>query len=318
MPLLKRELSKLQTSALKLDNKLHEAKDNAISNGIATLKQLTLAVIVVGLIIAGYLFIRYRQTIEHTRELEESHARLLQLSDFRANFLAGMSHEFRTPLNAIKGFSELALMMGEKVPRAQINEYMQDINKAVSNLEHLINNILDLSRIDSGAIDLVPGNENLSEVVDAVISQLVPDTPSRERFDVHIDPALTLECDPNCLRRCLDNLLSNSIKYSEPNTPIKICALRRNGSIEISVADAGQGIADDDLDKVWEIYARSSYIRSNAVQGTGVGLSLVKSLVEAHHGTVRIESRLGKGTTVFLSFPEKFEQSVRRRTELAA
>jgi len=123
---------------LKLDNKLHEAKDNAISNGIATLKQLTLAVIVVGLIIAGYLFIRYRQTIEHTRELEESHARLLQLSDFRANFLAGMSHEFRTPLNAIKGFSELALMMGEKVPRAQINEYMQDINKAVSNLEHLI------------------------------------------------------------------------------------------------------------------------------------------------------------------------------------
>jgi len=94
--------------------------------------------------------------------------------------------------------------------------------------------------------------------------------------------------------------------------------LRRNGSIEISVADAGQGIADDDLDKVWEIYARSSYIRSNAVQGTGVGLSLVKSLVEAHHGTVRIESRLGKGTTVFLSFPEKFEQSVRRRTELAA
>lgn len=304
-PRIKRELSLLQTHGLKKDAEMRAAMNSAIYGAVDKLSKLSAIVICAGFLFAAYMLVRYRAALRNASELTLSHKKVVEVSNFRANFLAGMSHEFRTPLNAIKGFSEIALMLGESLPREKMLGYFKDIHGAAADLENITEAVLDMSRIDAGVIELDPQTYTLNDLIEGTLTQNFAGEQSSGRFMIDVPAELTICCDMQSLNRCINNLVSNSIKYSALDTPIGIGACSLGDRIEIWVSDEGRGIPEDELDRVWELYSRSSYVRSDEIQGTGLGLAQVRALAGANGGSARVESVVDAGTTVTLTFPSR-------------
>jgi two-component system, cell cycle sensor histidine kinase PleC len=240
-------------------------------------------------------------------DAERAKIRAESASRAKSDFLANMSHELRTPLNAILGFSEV--MKSEvfgPLGKPIYIEYSGHIHSSGEHLLGLINDILDLSRIEAGrmTLNLAPvdlellGHDALSMVkhrADAAGAHLrlriAPDLP---------------ECmaDQRALRQVLLNLLSNAVKFTPKDGTITLFARPLScGGIEFGVADTGAGIAPNDLKKVFEPFGQGQHDIAVCEKGTGLGLPIVKGLIEAHGGSVRLESELGKGTTVTVTFP---------------
>jgi two-component system, cell cycle sensor histidine kinase PleC len=225
----------------------------------------------------------------------------------KSEFLANMSHELRTPLNAIMGFSEVIkneLFGPLDVP--QYLEYAGDIYDSGVHLLDIINDILDLSKVEAGKLELSEGEVNLKEVVDAVLHlirgrddatgvTLVQDIPT----DLPM-----LFADKRKLKQMLLNLLTNAFKFTAEGGTADVSArLGDDGRLSLSVRDTGIGIAADKLDLVLAPFGQIDSALARDHQGTGLGLPLVKALVELHDGTMTIDSELEKGTEVTLHFP---------------
>jgi two-component system cell cycle sensor histidine kinase PleC len=240
-------------------------------------------------------------------EAETAKTRAEAASRAKSEFLANMSHELRTPLNAILGFSEV--MKSEvfgPLGKPIYLEYSGHIHSSGEHLLGLINDILDLSRIEAGSIQLnltpidleLLGHDALSMVkhrADAAGSHLrlrtAPDLP---------------ECmaDQRALRQVLLNLLSNAVKFTPKDGTITLFARPSDcGGVEFGVSDTGAGISPRDLKKVFEPFGQGQHDIAVCEKGTGLGLPIVKGLIEAHGGTVSLQSTLGEGTTVTVSFP---------------
>jgi signal transduction histidine kinase len=216
-----------------------------------------------------------------------------------------MSHELRTPLNAIIGFSEVLLekMFGE-VNEKQL-DYLNDIHSSGRHLLSLINDILDLSKIEAGRMDLELVTFDLS----AALSNAM--TLVRERAQRH-GIALALEVDPRLgevtadERKCkqiLLNLLSNAVKFTPDGGRISVRATPDTDKVEIAVADTGIGIAKHDQNAVFEEFKQVGGDYTRKAEGTGLGLALTKRFVELHGGTIRLESEPGKGSTFTFTIP---------------
>jgi len=226
-------------------------------------------------------------------------------SDSKSAFLANMSHELRTPLNAVIGFSELILRQTEGPVVPKYCEYLDDIRSSGLHLLALINDVLDLSRLDAGAVVLDQRNIALGHVI-ADSCRMVRDQAQRSGLEIKIEVAADLaqvSGDERRLRQIFLNLLSNSLKFTAG--PGMICVRARNmaGSICCEVSDTGIGIAEADLPRVLERFGQIENKFSRKHQGAGLGLPLVKELVELHGGSVTIQSEEGKGTQVELFFP---------------
>lgn len=240
-------------------------------------------------------------------EAEKAKTRAEYASRAKSEFLANMSHELRTPLNAILGFSEvMKTEVFGPLGKPLYREYSSHIHSSGEHLLGLINDILDLSRIEAGrmTLNLAPVDlELLGQDALSMVKHRADTAGSQLRLDLDANlPALI--ADQRALRQVLLNLLSNAVKFTPTGGTITLFArLLPNGGAEFGVTDTGAGIAPSDLKRVFEPFGQGQHDIAVNEKGTGLGLPIVKGLIEAHGGVIRLVSALGQGTTVTATFP---------------
>jgi signal transduction histidine kinase len=238
------------------------------------------------------------------REIEDKSRQLEVASQHKSEFLANMSHELRTPLNAIIGFSEvLAERMFGEINDKQA-EYLSDILDSGRHLLSLINDILDLSKIEAGRMELNLSDFNLPTAIDNTMMLLRERAHRREiTLKQTIDERLVaIHADERKVKQVLLNLLSNALKFTPEGGRIDVRASMRDGSAEISVTDTGVGIAPEDQATVFEEF-RQVGTASKRVEGTGLGLAISRKFIELHGGKIWVESQVGKGSTFAFTVP---------------
>jgi GAF domain-containing protein len=241
------------------------------------------------------------------REIEEKSREIEAANRHKSEFLANMSHELRTPLNAIIGFSEVLQerMFGELNEKQA--EYTDDILTSGRHLLSLINEILDLSKVEAGRMELEVATFDLPLAIDNARTFV------RERavkhginLDVTVDEQLgDFTGDERKIKQILLNLLSNAVKFTPEGGRIGIKARQADGSVEISVSDTGIGIAPEDQPKIFEEFRQVGSDYAHKKEGTGLGLTLAKKFVELHGGKIWVESEIGKGSTFSFTLPER-------------
>jgi len=238
-------------------------------------------------------------------EIQEKTQQLEIANRHKSEFLANMSHELRTPLNAVIGFSEVLLerMFGEVNEKQE--EYLQDILSSGKHLLSLINDILDLSKIEAGRMELEALPFDLPAALDNALT-LIKERAARNSIGlaVHVDPRIgEVVADERKVKQVLLNLLSNAVKFTPEGGTITMTAILNGGMVEISVADTGIGIAPEDQAAVFEEFRQVGTDYARKREGTGLGLALARRLVELHGGALTLQSELGKGSTFTFTIP---------------
>jgi signal transduction histidine kinase len=219
-----------------------------------------------------------------------------------------MSHELRTPLNAVIGFSEVLSerMFGDLNEKQE--EYLKDIHASGQHLLSLINDILDLSKIEAGRMELELSDFNLPAALDSALA-LVRERAGRHGIALHmtLDERLgQIQGDERKIRQVVLNLLSNAIKFTPEGGRIDVAAVPRDGSVEVSVTDTGVGIAPEDQEAIFEEF-RQVGTADKKVEGTGLGLALSRKFVELHGGRIWVQSQEGVGSTFTFTIPVRSE-----------
>jgi two-component system, OmpR family, phosphate regulon sensor histidine kinase PhoR len=229
---------------------------------------------------------------------------LRRLERVRSEFVANVSHELRTPLTCIKGYLE-TLLDGALDDRAHARRFLEVAGTHAERLDRLIDDLLELSNIESGRVTMVPKRLELGDVVAGVAAMFERRTAqSRQTLDRVVPPGLTVQADRDRLVQILVNLVDNAVKFTPESGRVGIEATPTpDGRVEIRVRDTGIGIPSTDLPRITERFYRVDKDRSREVGGTGLGLAIVKHLVQAHGGELHIESTLGQGTTVSFTVP---------------
>lgn len=227
----------------------------------------------------------------------------------KSAFLANMSHELRTPLNAIIGFSEMVLtQMYGALGHPKYDEYLGDIHLSARHLLDIINEVLDMSKIEAGRIDLDEQDIDMAGLIESVVRIMdARIVSSGIKIYKDIQPDLPrLRADPRLIRQVMINLMTNAVKYSYPGGRITVTArVDENGELAFTIADTGVGIPQDRIEEAMEPFGQIHDPRiSSKYQGTGLGLPLAKAMVELHGGSLALESQEGKGTTVSATFPK--------------
>jgi signal transduction histidine kinase len=238
------------------------------------------------------------------KELEAANRELAAASRHKSEFLANMSHELRTPLNAILGFSEVLAerMFGDLNEKQE--EYLKDIHASGNHLLSLINDILDLSKIEAGRMELELSEFDLPTAIDNALT-LVRERASRRSITLRmtVDERVgQVQGDARKIRQVLLNLLSNAIKFTPEGGRIGVEARSVDGFVEVSVSDTGVGIAPEDQEAVFEEF-RQVGTADKKVEGTGLGLALSRKFIELHRGRIWLESQVGVGSTFTFSIP---------------
>jgi len=239
------------------------------------------------------------------REIEEK-SRQLEVADrHKSEFLANMSHELRTPLNAVIGFSEVLLerMFGDLNPKQE--EYLQDIVSSGRHLLSLINDILDLSKIEAGRMDLELTRFSVPLALENALT-LIRERAMRHGLgvDLAVDPGVgEIVGDERKVKQVLINLLSNAIKFTPEGGRVSVTAHLANGTVEIAISDTGIGIAADDHDAIFEEFRQVGTDYARKREGTGLGLTLARRFVELHGGRLWVKSELGRGSTFTFTLP---------------
>jgi signal transduction histidine kinase/HAMP domain-containing protein len=246
--------------------------------------------------------------IENARlfsEIEDKSRQLEEANQHKSEFLASVSHELRTPLNAIIGFSEVMLerLFGEVNEKQE--EYLNDILSSGRHLLSLINDILDLAKIEAGRMELELGAFDVPQAIDNTL-MLVRERAMRRGIVLErsVEPRLgEISGDERKVKQVLLNLLSNAVKFTPEGGRIEVRAVVADGTVEISVSDTGVGIAPEDHEAVFEEFRQvgSDYARRH--EGTGLGLALARRFVELHGGRIWVKSQVGQGSTFTFAIP---------------
>ena len=238
----------------------------------------------------------------------------------KSQFLAHMSHEIRTPLNAILGFSEIVgdELLGPVSP-PKYREYAQDIHVSGSHLLELINDILDLAKIEAGKLELCDGDVDIAHAVESSL-RFVKERAAEAGISLKTEIAAdlpVLRADERMAKQMLINLLTNAVKFTRKGGEVTVlAALDGRGALRLSVRDTGVGIAAEDIPTIMESFGQADNARAGVTEGTGLGLPLVKAMIELHGGTLELDSEVDVGTTVTIRFPpERIAEG--RRTEVA-
>jgi PAS domain S-box-containing protein len=245
-----------------------------------------------------------RMVAGKTAELREVNAELIRANQLKSQFLANMSHELRTPLNAIIGFAEAIRDGIAGDPSPEQREFAADIYQAGRQLLDMINAILDLAKVEAGAMELTLEACELGALVDEVV-RVTRALARRKGIEIRADVAprpLELTADPLKLKQVLYNLLSNAIKFTDTGGRVTVEARLNRETVVIRVSDTGIGIAPEDLATLFEEFRQVDSSLTRKHEGTGLGLALTKRLVELHGGEISVESELGKGSTFTVTF----------------
>jgi signal transduction histidine kinase len=245
------------------------------------------------------------ENIRLFNEIQEKNLQLEIAGKHKSEFLANMSHELRTPLNAIIGFSEVLLerMFGEMNEKQE--DYLKDIHSSGKHLLSLINDILDLAKVEAGRMELNLSKFDLPTAIDNALT-LIRERAMRHSIALaaEVDPQLgELNADERKLKQILLNLLSNAVKFTPEGGSITVGARLKGDMIEIAVTDTGIGIAPEDHAAVFEEFKQVGTDYTRKAEGTGLGLALTRRLVELHGGAMRLESEPGKGSTFAFTLP---------------
>ena len=229
--------------------------------------------------------------------------KLVRLEEIRKDFVANVSHELRTPITSIKGFTE-TLLDGAMNEPAIMKEFLEIIQKESNRLHLLIDDLLELSAIERENFSLQFGHVELLELMNDAL-KIVSGSLERKKMDINLDIAdeIVIEGDASRLIQVMVNLLSNAINYSKEQTKITVSVKKIAGNAIIEVQDEGIGIEQIELARLFERFYRVDRARSRDSGGTGLGLAIVKHLVEAHSGTVEVESTIGVGTLIRICLP---------------
>ena len=250
--------------------------------------------------------------IEHARlfqELDEKGRQLEAASRHKSEFLANMSHELRTPLNAIIGFSEVLVekLFGEL--NTKQDEYLRDIHGSGHHLLSLINDILDLSKIEAGRVELELDTFELSVALENALTLVKERASHRElSLSMQVDPAIgEFQGDERKIKQILVNLLSNAVKFTPAGGSVTVCVAADADAVTISVTDTGIGIAPEHRDVIFQEFTQVGSDYTHKREGTGLGLALSRRYVELHGGHIWVESELGRGSTFTFTLPLRAE-----------
>jgi len=266
----------------------------------------SVVLMIVGLGVVGTLVDQHIGEIEATKRELEAALRLADAANkSKTTFLATMSHELRTPLNAIIGFSEVMKdgIFGRLSERYR--DYATNVFNSGTHLLGLINEILDLSKLEAGRLELHEENINLAATVEECMKLVETQAQqSKIRLSVSLDSDSIWICaDDRRLRQILINILSNAVKFTPEGGQVRVSSFRKDGGLAIEVSDTGIGMAPEYIPKAFMTFSQADSVISRKHEGTGLGLPLAKQLVELHGGTLAIESEVNVGTTVTIVLP---------------
>ncbi|HEV8433073.1 MAG TPA: ATP-binding protein [Thermoanaerobaculia bacterium] len=267
----------------------------------------------------GLTYALEQRVMERTNELREANLRLMAADRSKNQFLANMSHELRTPLNSIIGFSSVLLEGARASLAPRFYKFLENIHAAGNHLLELINDILDLSKIEAGKMELRADTFDLHDTVTAV-ERVMKGFASEARVQIvsRVNEDVPTVClDEGRLKQILFNLLSNAVKFSPQGGPVSVNVsfIPRTGSplavdtVRIDVTDQGVGIQPDDLQRIFDEFYQTEHGRRSRKGGTGLGLSLTRNFVELHRGTIEVESTPGSGSTFTLYLPVDFNEA---------
>jgi signal transduction histidine kinase len=260
--------------------------------------------------------------MERTNELRETNLRLLAADRSKNQFLANMSHELRTPLNPIIGFSSVLLENTRVTVPQRLYKFLENIHVAGNHLLELINDILDLSKIEAGKMELRTDEFDLRATI-ASVERVMKGfaAEAKVRITASIDPSVPMvRLDEGRLKQILFNLLSNAVKFSPDGGPVMIAvtSMPRTtsplgvDSVRIDVADQGIGIAPDELQRIFDEFYQTEEGRRSRRGGTGLGLSLTRNFAELHHGRIEVQSKPGEGSCFTLYLPIDYDAAAAR------
>lgn len=237
--------------------------------------------------------------------LEEANRRLAEINRMKEIFLTTVSHELKTPLTCIIAYAEFLRQEEKAIEPEQRRTFSRILYDQANRLLDLVNDIMDLSRLEGGAVRLTLSPTNLNEVVESCIQALETLAVRKGiRLEQHLAPKLpVLPLDSSKLRQVVVNLLNNAVKFTESGGKIDITTTHENGHVRVEVSDSGIGIPARDLNRIFDLFARSDSAVNRNYEGLGLGLHLVKRLIELHGGRVWVESSPGKGSRFLFSLP---------------
>ncbi|WP_234124330.1 Cache 3/Cache 2 fusion domain-containing protein [Clostridium hydrogenum] len=243
---------------------------------------------------------------ENSRLLEET----VQYDKLKTEFIANMSHELRTPLNII--FSTVQLLnvlinKGENLNTDKVKNYTNGIKQNCYRLVRLVNNLIDITKIDSGFMTLDMKNENIVQVAEEITQSTVAYVEHMSRniiFDTDEEEKI-MAFDAEKLERILLNLISNAVKFTKPGDMISVTLHCENDKVTISVKDTGRGIPKEKISQLFQRFKQIDPLLNRSHEGSGIGLTIVKALVELHSGTIQVKSKYGEGTEFIISLPAK-------------
>ena len=239
--------------------------------------------------------------------IKEQNERLKELDRMKSEFLSTAAHELRTPLTSILGFSEILLK--RKLDEERKNRFLKIINEESMGLSALINDLLDLSRIESGrGFKITKAPIEIKQVILENIDLFQAQT-DKHTFKVNVpDDLVKIEADKDKINQVIENLISNALKFSPQGGEITVSVKELKDKLKINISDTGIGIPEKDLPHVFEKFYRADNASSEAIGGTGLGLGIVKYIVEFHRGEIKAESKLKKGSTFSFTLPAKADK----------
>jgi signal transduction histidine kinase len=242
------------------------------------------------------------------REIEEKGQQLEIASKHKSQFLANMSHELRTPLNAILGYTELILDNIYGDVSAKVRDVLTRLEKSGRHLLGLINDVLDLSKIEAGQLTLSLSDYSMKEVVQTVFTGVESLAAEKKlALKAMVSPELPLgRGDERRITQVLLNLVGNAIKFTEVGE-VRVEVSTADGAFRVAVSDTGPGIAPADQEKIFEEFQQADSSSTRKKGGTGLGLSIAKRIVEMHGGRIWVESTPGRGSTFCFTLPVRVE-----------
>lgn len=248
-------------------------------------------------ILNARIYKREQKTIEKLKELDK----------MKADFVASVSHELRSPLTAIKGYLDLVLEEEAGPINKQQKEFLGYVDKSSERLLNLIIDLLTVSKIESAGLKMDKKVLSLNDVLKRAVKVMTPEVKEHDlKFKLDLKEKLPMShADPNRLDEVVVNLISNAIKFSPKRSKIEVKSEIKDGVVVGSVKDYGIGISKSDRKQLFDKFFRSQNVISKNIKGTGLGLAIVKGIIEKHQGRVWVESELGKGSTFYFTLPIK-------------
>ncbi|MFH1457616.1 MAG: ATP-binding protein [Candidatus Omnitrophota bacterium] len=246
---------------------------------------------------------------ERTKELRYALEEVKLISRRKTDFVSSVSHELRTPLTSIKGYA--AILLSEKLGAlpSQLKERLEKINRHSDELAQFVNDLLDISRIESGRVSMKRESQDLKTIIEEVadlLSIIIKEKQIEFSYSVPQE-AQTVFVDHSQIKRVLINLINNAIKFTPSGGKITVLCHSANNEVQVDVHDTGYGIPESSIEKIFEEFYRVDNPINQEVKGTGLGLALVKNIIEAHQGKIWVKSKLDKGSTFSITLPKPLQ-----------